>query len=272
MMYRRRKRMKYDYSTPGGMLKHMIGRINEEFVNLLNNDKRVIDWIDKNGVDNVYIATKQMTMSRYIQTQLFDHKGHLTYKYVNDVLMQMNSTELYAPFSMTTRYEIKDDKVYVTGCILIIRTGTIASDIALFIHDIENIWKRYQWLLKHEVGHLVDHINHRNGISIKEFQDCKNQTIRDYMNHDKWHAEYKQKPGYNPDTANRHYYNIPSEAAANEAAGIDVDEMIKIDGEYRKMWDNKNISIDINILNVEDKPKNDGKETNNDVDIKEKKT
>jgi hypothetical protein len=109
-------------------------------------------------------------------------------------------------------------------------------------------------LLHHEVGHFIDHIVNDNGITVEESNRRIDETQDNYEKYYKWLEKYEKEPGYSPDTVSRAYYNIPSEARANEYGGIDVEEMIKIKNEHYSKIGSKAVTVSVDIVKIEDKP------------------
>jgi hypothetical protein len=101
------------------------------------------------------------------------------------------------------------------------------------------MYKQYEWFLKHELGHFIDHILHHDGITKEELDEREKKKLDDYAKHYKWLDEYRKQPGCNPDTVNRAYYDIPGEAIANELMGINVEDMIKMENAMKKKYKNK---------------------------------
>lgn len=254
----------------GNMLNFWIRRIIDEFEMLLEEDKRIQEFCDKKGYDNVDFSVKTITISTDMSEQLAAHRGHLTRKFINDILKHYHHLELSSTFSIMTQYALDNDTQTLTikGAVLIIRQAALARDIATTIHDLENMWKGYQWLLRHEMGHFIDHILNTDGITFDEFDKIRKECDDAYHRHDLWLDEYKSQPNYSSERVNRVYYNIPSEARANEYAGISVEDLIKLDREHDDKFNGKLVTMGIDVLKVENIPTEDErKHESNDGEI-----
>lgn len=231
----------------GGIGKHYIKKIENKFIELLNNSPVVQDWFKERGDENVDISLRVVSMSQFIGEDILS-MGRITKTAIKNRLSKYIDMESHSTFTMRTKYEHKDGKLYVKGCTLFVRIAPLLNDINVYIRDLEYLWKLYQWLLKHEVGHFIDHILNDNGITSEQHYQQIKETQDNYQKHYEWYDEYSKKPGYSIDTVNRAYYNIPSEARANECIGIDVEEMIAIQNEHNEKFLNKKTTIEINVL------------------------
>ena len=245
--------MQIDSYYSGGVLSTFMMRIENTYTNLIHTNEKIQKWVNKVGEDNIDLGIKRYTMTNYIREQINQHKGHITYKYINSELSHLNRLEIDSPFSFSTLLILENDNLlHVKGGDLCVRIPTIARDICTYLHDLDCLWKQYEWLLKHEIGHLIHHIENSDGISIAEKQEIENDNYEEYKKFDQWSMEYKKSPGYNSDTVNKRYYNIPGEACANEAIGIDVDDLLLIDHEYKEKFKDKKICVEINIKEIKD--------------------
>lgn len=238
----------------GGVLELWVDKIEKEFISILDNSDHVQNWLKTVDPDKVEIKIKTVTMSSYIQEEITNMKrvtkSALKQKFYRFAEMEANSI-----FTMRTFYTHGDDGlVYVKGCTLFVRTAPLLADISLYLKDLDYMWKLHRWLLHHEVGHFIDHLVNDNGISVEESNRRIDEVQENYEKHYKWLEKYEKEPGYSPDTVNRAYYNIPSEARANEYGGIDVEEMIKIKNEHNAKIGNKIVTVNVDIVNIEDKP------------------
>ena len=239
----------------GGVLELWVDKIEKEFINILDNSDHVQNWLKTVDRDKVKIKIKTVTMTSYIREGIMNMK-RLTKTALKQKFYKFAEMETNSIFTMRTFYRRGDDGlVYVDGCTLFVRTAPLLADISLYLKDLDYMWKLHRWLLHHEVGHFIDHIVNDNGITAEECDRRIGETQKDYERHYKWLKEYKKKPGYSPDTVNRAYYNIPSEARANEYGGIDIEEMIKIKNEHNAKIGNKAVTLNVDIVKIEDKPK-----------------
>jgi hypothetical protein len=240
--------------TEGGVLELWVGKIEKEFINILDNDDHVQNWLKTVDPDKVEIKIKTVTMTSYIQEEITDMK-RITKSALKQKFYKFAEMEANSIFTMRTFYTRGDDGlVYVKGCTLFVRTAPLLADISLYLTDLDYMWKLHRWLLHHEVGHFIDHLVNDNGITAEECDSRIDGTQKDYERHYKWLEEYEKEPGFSPDTVNRAYYNIPSEARANEYGGIDVEEMIKIKNEHYSKIGSKAVTVSVDIVKIEDKP------------------
>lgn len=239
----------------GGVLELWVDKIEKEFISILDNSDHVQNWLKTVDPDKVEIKIKTVTMSSYIQEEITNMK-RVTKSALKPMFYKFAEMEANSIFTMRTFYRRGDDGlVYVDGCTLFVRTAPLLADISLYLKDLDYMWKLHRWLLHHEVGHFIDHIVNDNGITVEESNRRIDETQDNYEKHYKWLEKYEKEPGYSPDTVNRAYYNIPSEARANEYGGIDIEEMIKIKNEHNSKIGNKIVTLNVDIVKIEDKQK-----------------
>lgn len=247
----------------GGILTTFIKRISNEFQNLLNDNEILNKFVDDVGCENINIHVRVATMSSWIIKELLN-MPKLNRKAILNKASDFRNKETSSIFTLETIYDFKDGKVYVKGCDLIIRRAALANDIATHIVDLNYIWKMYKWMLRHEMGHFIDHVVNDHGESIEEYRRKREEISENYRKHYEWLDDYMKQPNHSINTINRTYYNIPSEARANEYGGIDVDEMIKLDDEYAKKHKGKITTIDIKTFKTRPEIKN-GKRNDKNV-------
>lgn len=254
--------MRFELTNGGGLGILFRDKIEDEFIDMLSNNTHIQDWLDKVDEDNIDVRIKSTTMSNYIETELLAMR-RITKTAIKESFAKFDQMEHTSVFTMQTHSIIGDDgKVHIKGCTLVIRIPPLLEDIAREIYDLDFLWDIYKWLLRHEVGHFIDHIINDDGITVEEFEMRKKETKEYYTKHYQWVADYKKQPGYSCETITRAYYNIPFEARANEYAGIDIEDLIKLDKEHDDRFDNKKITLELKVVNIEDysededKPKN----------------
>lgn len=238
----------------GGVLELWVDKIEKEFINILDNSDHVQNWLKTADPNKIDIRIKTVTMTSYMREEIMSMK-RLTKTALKQKFYRFADMEANSIFTMRTFYARGDDGlVYVKGCTLFVRTAPLLADISLYLTDLDYMWKLHRWLLHHEVGHFIDHIVNDNGITVEESNRRIDETQNNYEKHYKWLKKYNKESGFSPDTVNRAYYNIPSEARANEYGGIDVEEMIKIKNEHYSKIGSKAVTVDVDIVNIEDKP------------------
>ena len=244
-----------------GLLGKWVEMVEDEFAKIINEDERISDFYVKNNSDKtpITISTQLRTMAQRIQSNIFDgHTGKVSRKYVNDKIREAHYAEKETIFTMRTHYWTENDKVYVKGCTLLIHLAPLSRDLCSFIYDLDTLWEMHKWLLHHEVGHFIDHILNGHNISLQESDREYDRVQKDYANHYEWVRKYEKEPGYNCDTVNRAYYNIPSEARANEYGGVDIDEMIRLSNKLDSYGENSVITLDISVRKVVTKSESKG--------------
>lgn len=247
--------MSYDSS---GLYGVWVRKIKNTLEKIIDEDERISKFLDdsKSTERPVKFNLRKSTTANILQTRMLkEHPGHITRKYVNDTLAKAYWDERDTPFTIGTTYCLKDGRVYIREFCLIVRIPTITRSICEHIFDLEHLWMKHEWLLRHEIGHCIDHIINVNGISLEEYNKLDNEYRDELDKYHEWLREYRKQKGFNPDTANRAYYNISGEARANEYAGIDVEEMIQLTNHFRTTYGNKTISVDISITDIKDKEK-----------------
>lgn len=204
----------------------MVDKITTEFKSLLENDKRVQEFLNKFGKENLIVTVKVLKMSQYIKQTMETEKFPISKNEFDRMFKEFTNIES-STFTMKTGFEFRDDREYVKECQLVIKKPALEDDICDCIANLPLLMNMYKILLRHELGHFVDHIVNDHGILRSEFEEKLNIIKNDYSKHFKWREEYRKKPGCKMETAIKAYYNIPNEARANEYGGVDIDEYIK---------------------------------------------
>lgn len=253
----------FDVPYIGGLLTTFINRISKEFLKLIDDNEIINKFADNVGYENVNIRVRNVTMSSWIINEILK-MPKLSRKAILAKASDFRNKEKSSVFTLETIFYFKDGKAYVEGCDLIIRRAALANDITTYIVDLNHIWKTYKLMLRHEMGHFIDHIVNDHGISIEEFERKQNEIKENYRKHNEWVDDYKKQPNPSYNTINRAYFNIPSEARANEYGGVDIDELIKLNNEYNEKYKGKITTINIKTLEI--RPEiNDGKSDDENV-------
>lgn len=241
--------MKIDIKSDGSIIGYVVDEIIKVLEETLQ-DPRVQEYDKKH---DLRVQFDQETMAQNLREKLIERsKGHITRNALDDALMQAHEMEFTTPMSAQTAYKEENGKWVVDGVIFMIRPVIIAKDICDNIYNFELVLEMYRWLAKHEVGHFIDHIVHMNGITEQEIFEFNKDLDAEYLRYYKWKDEYRKDPGYNTDTVNRRYYNIPAEARANECAGISVEDIIDVMHNLHDVWKNKTLTLEIKTSNVKD--------------------
>lgn len=237
-----------------GVLGFWIDKIKKEFVELIDKNEDIQKWFQSPSSEKHVIKLKTVQMSAYIMEQLLEMK-RISKKALKSKFYKFIDMETSSIFTLRTLYFVNDSKIYVKGCILIIRLSPLLNDLSAYLRDLDYLWKDHCWLIRHELGHFIDHILNDNGITVEEFDRRKNQIKQDYDRHYEWLKKYEKEPGYSVDTVNRAYFNIPSEARANECAGIDIEELIALTHEHEKEYRGKVTTVKFDVIKNEDAKK-----------------
>lgn len=234
-----------------GVLGFWIDRIKKEFIELIDKNEDIQKWWQTPSSEKLEIRIKTVQMSAYILEQLLEMK-RISKKSLKSKFFKFIDMETSSIFTLRTLYFVDNGKIYVKGCVLIIRTAPLLNDLSAYMRDLDYLWKLHCWLIRHELGHFIDHIVNDNGITIEEFDRRNDQIEQDYERHYEWLKGYEKEPGYSVDTVNRAYYNIPSEAKANECACIDIEEMIALTHEHDKKYLGKATTVKFDVIKNED--------------------
>ena len=221
----------------------MVDKITDEFKRLLENDDRVQEFVNKFGKEYFIVTVKVLKMSEYIKQTMEVEKFPISKNEFDRMFREFTNIES-STFTMRTGFDFKDGREYVKECQLVIKKPALEDDICDYIANLPLLMNMYEILLRHEWGHFVDHIINDHGRLRSEFDEKVNTVKNDYSKYYEWCEEYRKKPGCKMETAIKAYYNIPSEARANEYGGVDIDEYIK----YRKEL---NDNIRGNIITIE---------------------
>jgi hypothetical protein len=144
--------------------------------------------------------------------------------------------------------------MYISGFVLEVSAPNLCMEICKMIYDLNNLKEDMIWALHHEVGHMIDYMHNRNGISFKEWQAQEDAISRDY---DKYFDDTRE-PVTSPeqrDEYNIRYYKIPNEQAANDAVGISVKDMVALDRKFDEKYRGKLVTITIDQVGIRDVPK-----------------
>jgi hypothetical protein len=110
------------------------------------------------------------------------------------------------------------------------------------------------------MGHVLDYMNTRHGLNVDEY----NAIIK--RDKDEYDQYFEETADMSPDTIeqvielNEKYYALTQERAANNAIGINVSELNKIDVERHEKYFNKMMTITIDQSNIRDVPKEESDE------------
>ncbi len=242
-----------------GLYGYFFDFISNEFASLLREHKDTLDYVKK---ENIQIFAREMYTPEMISQEILDlHKGHLKREDVRIALRNWKDKERNSSLGIFTEWDIRNDKVYVLRFTLQIRVATICYEVCRHINDLELYKEMLRWFVKHEFGHVLDYIKTRHGMSIKDFRAICDRDEKEYLKY------FDETIDVVPDTfekqndINRRYYRIPQEMDANNAIGIDIEDLIKLDNELGRKYHNKKMTIHISQSDIHDiLPK---EETNN---------
>jgi hypothetical protein len=249
---------KEDVNCNNGLLENFVDYIRNEILNGLKDHPDLDKFIADNHIP-LYLKT--FSVAGLIDDDLSFHKGHITKDFTKRLLRDWRDKEENSNASVLTEWEYKDGKVYIMRFTVRITTAALAKDICDNIFDLNMFKKKLRWMLKHEVGHMVDYMRNRHNIPVEELNRLLTQDREDYAKYYDELAQVKEWTYEMMRNDNRKYYSMHQEAAANIAAEIDVEDLIAIDEEIRSKYHNKQVTIQISQSNIHDiLPK---EETNN---------
>ena len=242
---------KEDVNCNNGLLENFVEFIRNEILNGLKDHPDLDKFIADNHIP-LYLKT--FSVAGLIDDELSFHKGHITKDFTKRLLRDWRDKEENSNASVLTEWEYKDGKVYIMRFTVRITIAALAKDICDNIFDLNLFKKKLRWMLKHEVGHMVDYMRNRHNIPVEELNKLLTQDREDYA---KYYDELAQIKEWTYDMMrndNRKYYSMHQEAAANIAAEIDVEDLIEIDEEIRSKYHNKQVTIQISQSDIHDIP------------------
>lgn len=249
---------KEDVNCNNGLLENFVDYIRNEILNGLKDHPDLDKFISDNHIP-LYLKT--FSVAGLIDDELSFHKGHITKDFTKRLLRDWRDKEENSNASVLTEWEYKDGKVYIMRFTVRITIAALAKDICDNIFDLNLFKKKLRWMLKHEVGHMVDYMRNRHNIPVEELNKLLTQDREDYAKYYDELAQVKEWTYEMMRNDNRKYYSMHQEAAANIAAEIDVEELIDIDEEIRSKYHNKQVTIQISQSGIHDIPPKE--ETNN---------
>lgn len=249
---------KEDINCNNGLLENFVDYIRNEILNGLKDHPDLDKFIADNHIP-LYLKT--FSVAGLIDDELSFHKGHITKDFTKRLLRDWRDKEENSNASVLTEWEYKDGKVYIMRFTVRITIAALAKDICDNIFDLNLFKKKLRWMLKHEVGHMVDYMRNRHNIPVEELNKLLTQDREDYAKYYDELAQIKEWTYEMMRNDNRKYYSMHQEAAANIAAEIDVEDLIEIDEEIRSKYHNKQVTIQISQSGIHDIPPKE--ETNN---------
>lgn len=240
-----------------GLYGHMFKFICDEFIRNLKEHPEISEFTKKN---NIPILAKECYTSDMMNQELEWYKGHLRKDDVKIALRNWRDKEQNSTLGVYTEWACHNGKIWIRRFTLQIRIAPLCIDICKRINDLD-LYKRYlSWAVKHELGHVIDYINTRHGLSIEEFNAIMERDQADYNRYFDETATDIPETIEQLNESNRKYYMLTQERAANDAIGITVDEMIEICTLRYNRYENKKMTLTINQSDIHDIPK----EENND--------
>ena len=242
---------KEDVNCNNGLLENFVDYIRAEILNGLKDHPDLDKFIADNHIP-LYLKT--FSVAGLIDDELSFHKGHITKDFTKRLLRDWRDKEENSNASVLTEWEYKDGKVYIMRFTVRITIAALAKDICDNIFDLNLFKKKLRWMLKHEVGHMVDYMRNRHNIPVEELNKLLTQDREDYAKYYDELAQIKEWTYEMMRNDNRKYYSMHQEAAANIAAEIDVEDLIEIDEEIRSKYHNKQVTIQISQSDIHDIP------------------
>ena len=232
-----------------GLLTNFYEFIKNEILNNLKEHPDLDEFIKKNKIG---LTLKTYSIASLIEDDLKIHKGHITKDYTKILLRNYKDKESNSGFSVWTEWDFNNGKVYIIRFIMRIATATIAKDICDNIFDLPLYKEQLKWLIKHEMGHMIDHMRNRHNVPVETLEKLLKQ---DDDNYEQYYEELSKIEEWTPeivDDDNRKYYGMKQEADANMAIGIDVEDLIKLYKEMRDKYKNKSVTVHISQTNLKE--------------------
>ena len=245
----------------GGLYEYFYDWIVKEFETILHQHEEIYDILKKDGIG---LGVGTITVSECISDQLLKGKrGHLRRDTVGKSLRNWKDKELHSPMCIFDQWKLVDDKLYIYKITLQIRIPGLCYDICRNISHLELFRKELAWTLRHEFGHIIDHLHTMHGITVEEFEERIARENKAYEEYYDTIAKITWDTREKVDEQNRMYYRIPHEMEANNLIGIDVNDLIKlmheIDDEYGDKKTRLNISHDT-LIEIPPEDKNEDAE------------
>lgn len=241
-----------DVYASDGLYGYFFKYICEKFIKYTYEYKDLDEFITKNKID---IKVKECYTSDVMSQELRLHKGHITKDYAKKMFRDWRDKERHSHLGVYTEWGLENGKVTIIRFTLQIRTAPLCIYICEKAYDLELVKKEMDWMIKHEIGHMIDYVRNRHGISVNEF---KALCERDQKNYEKYYEHLATIEEWTTEEAladNRRYYEIEQEATANAAAGIDVSEMIDYERAFVDKYKNKIIGINIHQTGIKEAKK-----------------
>jgi predicted Zn-dependent protease len=235
-----------------GIYGYFFKYICDEFVNNIKEHPEIDEFIKKY---NVPLLAKQCFTSDMMGQELQWHKGHLRKDDVKIALRNWRDKEQNSCLGIYTEWVYRDGKIWIGSLTLQIRSAPLCMDICKFINDLD-LYKRFlSWAVKHEVGHVLDYINTRHGLSVDEYNTIIKRDKDEYDQYFEETADIRVDTLEQMIELNEKYYALTQERAANNAIGISVSELNKIEAERNEKYFSKMLTITIDQSDIRDVPK-----------------
>lgn len=235
-----------------GLYGYFFNFISDEFASLLRNRRDILDYVNK---ENIQIYSREMYTPEMISQEILNlHKGHLRRDDVRTALRNWKDKEKNSSLGIFTEWDIRNGKVYILRFTLQIRVATICYEVCRHINDLELYKEILRWFVKHEFGHVLDYLKTRHGMSIEDFRAICDRDEKEYLKYFDETIDVVADTCEKLNDINRRYYRIPQEMDANNAVGIDIEDLIKLDDELYKKYHNKKMTINITQSDIHDIP------------------
>lgn len=246
-----------DVYSSDGLYGYFFKYICDEFRNNLKEHPEILEFVKKNHVP---ILAKECFTSDMMGQELQWHKGHLKKEDVKIALRNWRDKEQNSSLGIYTEWVYRDGKIWIGSFTLQIRSAPLCMDICKFINDFDLYKKFLSWSVKHEMGHVLDYINTRHGLNVDEYTAIIKRDKYEYDQYFEETADVRTDTIEQVIELNEKYYALTQERAANNAIGISVSELNKIDVERNKKYFNKMMTITIDQSNIRDVPKEESDE------------
>lgn len=234
-----------------GLYGYFFRFICDEFVKNLKEHPELIDFTKNNRIP---IIAKECYTADAMAEELKYHKGHLKKEDVKTALKNWHEKEITSTLGVFTEWDYRDGKLFIIRFTLQIRSFALCMDVCKNIHDIDLYKKLLGWCVKHEIGHMLDFMNTRHGLSVDEYDRLTKRDADDYNQYFSKFVVDNMKSPDDSEKADRAYYALAQERDANNAVGITVDEFIEISRSIIGKYKNKVMTLSIDTSNIRDIP------------------
>ena len=190
----------------------------------------------KDDFKGIEVSLSVKSIEGCIKEEMLDHTGRYTKKWVRETLERIISQDSMNIMMTNYRgYADKDGVMTVTNIEISIMCDSLMNLILANLHQLDLLKESLHLSIQHEFGHALDYSGY-NGMNISDVkaihdkEEARKEEFFRLLND----GYYNDPDGIQWDEA---YNNLPVEAIANQLAGIDVDEYLKIKRQINDVFD-----------------------------------